>query len=291
MKAYLFAFGSIFLWASTAAVIKLLLTGLDSLQILFYASLFAFPFLFLVAFFQKRLGQIREYKTNDYVWFAGMGFVGVFVYYLGLYLALSFLSAQEAFIINYLWPVFIVIFAIPLLKESMTFRKTLAILLSFFGVVIVATNGNVGSIELQSPLGVFLAILAAASYGLFSVLGKKREYDRFISMAFYYLFTFLYSLIALLVIGTIPTISLLQIAGLLWVGIGTSGLAFAFWFLALKYGDTAKISNLAFLTPFLSLVYIYFLLNEPILISSLIGLVLIMSGILIQNFKRPLKRA
>lgn len=58
-----------------------------------------------------------------------------------------------------------------------------------------------------------------------------------------------------------------------------------FWLLALKYGDTAKISNLIFITPFLSLVYIYFLLGEKILLSSVIGLVLIVLGIVIQSFK------
>ncbi len=275
------------LWSTTATVIKLLLNGLDSLQILFYASLFASLFLFCVAFFQGKLDQVKEFKLKDYYWFAGMGFVGVFVYYLGLYLALSFLPAQEAFIINYLWPVFIVVLAVPLLGESFTVRKIFALILSFVGVVFVASKGNIGSIELQSPLGVFLAVIAAASYGLFSVLGKKREYDRFLSMAFYYLFTFVYCLISILFfVSGIPTISFIQTLGLLWIGIGTSGLAFAFWSLALKHGDIAKISNLAFLTPFLSLVCIYFVLKEPILTSSLVGLIFIVSGILVQNFRQ-----
>jgi drug/metabolite transporter (DMT)-like permease len=287
MNPYLYAFGAIFLWGSTAAVIKLLLDGLNSLQILFFASLFAFCFLFVSSYFRSTLGQIRTFKIRDYIWFAGMGFLGVFVYYLGLYLAIDYLPAQEAFIINYLWPIFIVIFAIPILNEKFTFQKMLAIVLSFIGVTIVATNGNVTSLELASPLGVSLAVMSAASYALFSVLGKKSDYDRFLSMAFYYLFAFLYCSIAIFFMSTVPPISIFQIVGLVWIGVGTSGLAFTLWFLALKYGDTAKISNLAFLTPFLSLVYIYILLNEPILLSSLVGLAVIVAGILVQNFRLP----
>ncbi|MFA7000386.1 MAG: DMT family transporter [Candidatus Paceibacterota bacterium] len=131
-----------------------------------------------------------------------------------------------------------------------------------------------------------LAIIAAMSYGLFSVLGKKQDYDKTTSMFFYYLFTFIYTLIAVILFGFIPQITMIQLAGLLWMGIFTSGGAFLLWFLALKYGDTAKIANIAFLTPFFSLIYIYFLLHETILISSIVGLLFIFIGIFIQNYKK-----
>lgn len=282
-KAYLFAAGSILLWGSTASVIKLLLIDLNSIQILFFASLFASIFLFTVSFLQGKFSLIRSFRIKDYTWFAGMGLLGVFIYYVCLYLALTYLPAQEAFIINYLWPIFIVIFAIPLLKEKITAGKAIAILLSFTGVVIVASKGNFSSLNFASPLGVSLAVVGAAAYGLFSVLGKKRDYDRFLSMAFYYLATFIYCTITLLSFDSIPRISSVQLLGLTWIGVGTSGLAFTFWFLALKYGNTSKIANLAFITPFLSLVYIYFLLGEAILPSSILGLVLIAGGIIFQN--------
>lgn len=282
-KAHLFAAGSILLWGSTASVIKLLLVNLNSIQILFFASLFATVFLFTVSFFQGKLPLLKGFRGIDYAWFASMGLLGVFVYYVCLYLALSYLPAQEAFIINYLWPIFIVIFAVLFLKERFTITKLIATLLSFAGVAIVTSKGNLSSLDFASPLGVFLAVVGAAAYGLFSVLGKKRDYDRFLSMAFYYLATFVYCSITLLLFDSIPSISAVQLLGLMWVGIGTSGLAFTFWFLALKYGNTSKIANLAFITPFLSLVYIYFLLGEAILPSSIFGLALIALGILVQN--------
>lgn len=215
-----------------------------------------------------------------------MGFIGVFVYYLFLYIAISYLKAQEAFVINYLWPVMIIIFAIPILGEKFTYKKLLAVIFSFFGVVIIATQGNLQQLHFEKPIGVIFAIIAAMSYGLFSVLGKKQNYDKTTSMFFYYLFTFIYTLIAILLFSFIPKIENLQILGLMWTGIFTSGGAFLLWFLALKYGDTAKIANIAFLTPFFSLVYIYFLLHETILISSLIGLLFIFIGIFMQNYKK-----
>lgn len=284
-KAYLYALSATLLWGSTAAVVKLLLKNLNSLHILLFASFFASLSLFIIILIQKKLPIIKSYKLKDYWHFIYMGFIGVFIYYLFLYISISYLKAQEAFIINYLWPVMIVIFAIPILGEKFTYKKLLAIVFSFFGVVIIATQGNLQQLHFEKPIGVIFAIIAAMSYGLFSVLGKKQNYDKTTSMFFYYLFTFIYTLIAVISFSFIPKIESVQILGLIWTGIFTSGGAFLLWFLALKYGDTAKIANIAFLTPFFSLIYIYFLLHETILRSSIIGLFFIFVGIFIQNYK------
>ncbi|MFA7000387.1 MAG: DMT family transporter [Candidatus Paceibacterota bacterium] len=138
-KAYLYALSATILWGSSAAVIKLLLKNLNSIQILLFVSGIASVNLLLIALFQNKIPIIKNYKLKDYFNFAYMGFIGVFIYYLFLYLALSYLKAQEAFIINYLWPMMIVLFAIPILGEKLTFKKIMAIILSFVGVVIIAT--------------------------------------------------------------------------------------------------------------------------------------------------------
>ncbi|MFH1587261.1 MAG: DMT family transporter, partial [Candidatus Diapherotrites archaeon] len=140
-----------------------------------------------------------------------------------------------------------------------------------------------GSSHFGNLFGVLLAISGAIVYGLFSVLGKKQDYDQTTSVAFYYLFGFIYTLLLSIVTSQLFIPNFSQLVGLLWMGIFASALPFLFWFLALKHGDTAKISNIIYLTPFISLIYIFFLLSEEILISSLIGLVLIVAGIIMQS--------
>jgi drug/metabolite transporter (DMT)-like permease len=284
-KAYIFAFIATLLWGSTASVIKLLLKDLNSIQILMFASFFASIGLFLIVIFQNKFSIIKNYKMKDYFRFACMGFIGVFLYYLFLYIALDYLKAQEAFIINYLWPIMIVLFAIPILGEKFNFRKIIAVILSFIGVVIIVTHGDLQQLSFDKPIGVIFAIIGAVCYGLFSVLGKKHNDDRTVSMMFYYVFSFFYSVIAIYLFSFFPSISGIQIVGLLWIGFFTSGGAFLLWFLALKNGDTTKISNIAFITPFVSLVYIYFLLDEKISVYSIIGLLFIIFGIFVQNIK------
>lgn len=194
--------------------------------------------------------------------------------------------AQEAFIVNYLWPMMVVIFAILILKEKLTLTKLLGLILSFIGVYIVATKGELLSFTFANAKGDILAILGAVSYGLFSVLGKKHKYETFTSMLLYYCFGFILVLITVFAFSSIPKVSLVQLAGLAWLGIMSNAIAFVFWFKALEHGDTAKMANIVFLTPFLSLIYIYFLLDEPILRSSIMGLVLIVLGIAIQELRK-----
>ncbi|VVB77808.1 putative transporter in sor 3'region [uncultured archaeon] len=283
-EAYLYVILSVVLWGSSASVGKLLLKNLNNIQVSLFISIIAFLTLLIITIFQKKLNLIKKYKTKDYAYFALMGFIGIFLYYVFFYGALMFSSAQEAFIVNYTWPVFIVIFSILFKYETFSFKKILAITLGFIGVFIVITQGSLNINLINNTMGVILAFAGAICYGLFSVITKKKDYERTTSMTLFYLFTSVYFIIAVIFFSTLPKINISETLGLLWLGIFPSGLAFLFWQLALKYGDTAKISNIIFLTPFVSLVYIYFLIGEKIMISSVIGLVIIIFGIILQSY-------
>lgn len=286
--SYLFVLLATFLWGSMAAVGKLLLTDLDSLQVLLFTNLFAFLGLLVIVLFQRKKTIILTYTKQDYFTFAWTGFLGVFLYPFFFFSALKLLPAQEAFAVNYLWPIMVVVFAIFILKEKITMKKILGIIFSFFGVVIIITKGDFSILKFSSIIGILLAVAGAIVYGLFSIIGKRQNYDKFISMMFFYFFSVFYALIAVLIFSEIPYISVYQLLGLIWLGFFTSGLGVAFWFLALKHGDTIKISSIIFITPFFSLVYIYFLVGEKILISSFVGLVVIVIGILIQSTRKKL---
>lgn len=273
----------ILLWGSTASISKLLLKDLDNLQVMFFTSLFATIALFFISLSQGKINIIKQYKIKDYFTFMYMGFFGVFLYGYFFYGALIRLPAQEAYIINYLWPIMIVILASIILKEKFTLQKLMALCISFIGITVVATKGNFINFSLGDMKGILFAISGAISYGLFSVLGKKINYESVTSMMFYYLFA---CIITFIINFNIPAISIYQFIGLLWLGIFTYGLAYVFWFLALKYEDTAQMSSLMFLTPFISLVYIHFFIGERILLSSVIGLIIIILGILIQSIGR-----
>lgn len=281
-KEYIYAGISILLWSTLATVSKLLLGSLDSMQIMLASSLVAFVFLFLVCLFKGYLKELKKYSIKDFVHIAFIGTLGTFLYHLFLYLGIDNMNASQAFIINYLWPIMTVLFACIILKEKMTARKGTAIFLSFVGVIIVTVNGDLLNLTRESISGALFCVMAAVSYGLFSVLNKRKSFNNYVSMMLYYLASLIISFLYTLLFGEFFVLTGSQVAGMLWIGIGTTATAYTTWALALAKGDTAKISNLAYITPFLSLVWTSLVLKEELSLYSVAGLIVIVAGILIQ---------
>ena len=281
-KEYICAIISVLLWSTTATVSKLLLGSLDSMQILLVSSLFSFIFLLIINCINGSIKEIKKYKPKDYLIIFALGVIGIFLYDLFFYLGINAMQASQAFIINYLWPIMTVLFACIILKEKFTIRKIIAIIISFIGVIIVSSNGNLLSIEKSSLMGTIYCLLAALLYGLFSALNKKQNYNKYTSMMLFYFNSTIISLIYVIATKRFFVPELSQTLGLLWIGIFTSAVAYTSWALALAKGDTARISNIAYLTPFISLVWTGIVLKEKISFYSVLGLVIIVLGIFIQ---------
>lgn len=280
-RQYIYAFVSIILWATSATVIKLLVTDLTSIQVLAGANFFASLSLLILNIAQKKVTIIKTYKTKDYFNFAILGFLGIFLYYAMLNESINLLPAQEAFVINYLWPIMIMIFAVLILKEKFSIFKLIALIVSFIGVIVIASRGNIFAMQFSNMIGVLMAVIAATSYGLFSVLVKKRNYDTSTLMLFCYITSFIISIIYL---GFhIPSLNIYQILGFIWLGAFTQGIPYTTWALALKTGDTSKVSNLAFMTPIISTIFTVIFLKEQLHLYLLIGFIFILIGIIFQS--------
>ena len=280
-KAFLYASVSILFWSTLATVSKLLLGTLNSFGVLMFSSFFACLALFFANLITGKLKILKTYKFKDFLLIISTSSLGTFFYYAFLYAGTSKMAASQAFIINYLWPIMSVVFACIILKEKITFRKSIAFALSFIGVLTVA-GGELLNFSIGSLFGIVLCLLAAMSYGLFTVLCKKYVYDYMVSMMLSFFATFLLTVIINLCLGMPTGIGLGHFLGFLWNGIFIMAVATVTWALALNRGGTAKISNLAYITPFLSLVWTFLILKEPIKPLSILGLLIIIAGILIQ---------
>lgn len=288
-KAYFFAAVSILFWSTVATITKLLLNGLNNFQVLWVSSFFAGAFLWVVSIFSGRVKMLKKYTVKDFLISILIGLPGTFFYYVFYYAGTDILDASQAFIVNYMWPIMSVVFACIVLREKMTFKKGIAIAVSFLGVGIV-TGKDIFSGGSDIVIGVSSCFLGAVSYGLFTALNKKFHYDKILSMALNYLVTFTLTTIINGFGGNLFLPSALQAAGFAWNGIFTMAIACTAWVIALDKGNTAKISNLAYITPFLSLVWTFFVLNDQGIknLNSLIGLCVIVAGIFIQliSFKK-----
>ena len=281
-KSYFYALVSVFFWSTTTTVSKLLLHSISTMQVLAVSSVFATLFLLMVNVFKGNLKQLKSYQPRDYLVLVGVGFLGMFLYRMLLFFGVARMLASQAMIVNYLWPIMAVLASCVILREKLTVRKAIAVVMSFLGVVIVTTGGNAAGLSGSDLTGTVLVAVAAVFYGLFVAINKRLQYDSFVSMMFYNAVAAICAILGTLFSGETLLLTLSQNLGLVWVGVCNTAIGFVAWDLAMKTGDTAKVANIAYITPFLSLVVAYFLLGDPITVWSVGGLVVIVAGIFLQ---------
>ncbi len=280
-RTYILAGIAIICWSTMATISKLLLGSFSGGWVLCISSLFAALFLLIKNIITGNMIKIHQYKIKDFAIMTLIGLPGILIYNLLYYIGAASLPASQAFIINYLWPIMSVVFACIILKERMTFRKAIAIALSFLGVVIVA-GADIAGFTGGAILGAACILFAAMFYGLYTALNQKFQYDKNISQMFVYIATFIITLVINAFTGASLKVDILSLLGFGWNGIFVMGVATTSWAIALESGNTAKISNLAYITPFLSLIWTAIFLKEKISIFSVFGLAVIVVGILIQ---------
>lgn len=280
-KKYLCAGIAIFCWSTVATTCKFLLNELNNMQLLWMNSIIAGVFLLFLNLVTGNFKKFKNYTFKDYATMVAIGTPGTLFYYVFYYAGTDILPASQAFIINYLWPIMSVLFACIILKEKLTFKKIIALFVSFLGVAIVV-GGDLKGFTSQMLLGALCCVLGAVSYGVFTSLNQKFSYNKSMTLMVSYFATFAITSLINFINGDIFVSSGVQILGFLWNGIFTVAIANTLWVVALENGKTVKVSNLAYITPFLSLIWTSVFLHEEIKINSLIGLVVIIAGILIQ---------
>jgi drug/metabolite transporter (DMT)-like permease len=290
-KAYIFALITVGLWSTVATASKLSLRHLSPAELLMYACIVSSIVLFLVVLAQRKLRALLALSWRDWLTSIGFGLLNPFCYYLILFQAYDLLPAQQAQIINYTWAITLSLLSIPLLGQRVVGRQWLAIGVSYAGVLVIATRGDLLALHFENPLGVGLALLSTVIWALYWILNTRDKRDPVVGL-------FQNFVCALPVIGGyvmytegLRRVPLIGLAGALYIGIFEMGVSFILWLMAMKYTkSTAKIANLIFIAPFASLFFIHFLVDEEIYSSTLVGLVLVMAGLAIQSFCTSTKK-
>lgn len=287
-KAYVYALITVGLWSTIASASKLTLCRLSPAEVLLYASAVSTIVLFFIVIAQKKLNKITTLSRREWLTSIGFGLLNPFAYYLVLFKAYDLLPAQQAQIINYTWAITLSLLSIPLLGQRVVGRQWLAIGVSYIGVLVIATKGDLLTLHFENPLGVGLALFSTVLWAFYWILNTRDKRDPIIGL--FLNFVCALPFIALYVFFTegFRPVALDGFLGAIYIGIFEMGVAFVLWLKAMKYTDnTAKIANLIFIAPFASLFFIHFLVGEEIYSSTLAGLVLVMGGLVIQSLSKP----
>jgi drug/metabolite transporter (DMT)-like permease len=284
-KSYLYAAIAILFWATVPTAFKISLSELQILPMLTISSLVSALVLFISLLPGSRLSLLREMKGRDLLMSALLGFINPFLYYLILLKAYQLLPAQVAQPLNMIWPIILVFLSVPILRQKITARSFVALFISFAGVYIISSQGKPLSPGTADIRGVLLATGSSVFWALYFILNVKDKRDESVKLFLNFLFGSVYLLAAMTLTGKWDEpVSLKGLAASTYVGIFEMGITFLFWLKALQLAKTTdKVSNLVYFAPFLSLIFVHFILHEPVYITTMAGLLLIISGILIQN--------
>ncbi len=283
-KAYLYGIATVLLWSTVASAFKLSLRLLDPLLLLLYASVVSILALGSVLAVQGRMRLLLTCSLRQYGRSLVLGFLNPFLYYVVLFKAYDLLPAQEAQPLNYTWAITLALLSIPLLGQRITRADLAACLVSYSGVVVIATRGEPFSFSFSDPWGVALALLSTVIWALYWIYNTRDDRDPAVGLLLNFLFGMPFILVACAAFSDFRVPGILGLAGAAYVGAFEMGFTFLLWLSALRLAEnTARVGNLIFLSPFLSLVFIHLFVGEDIIPSTLVGLVLIIAGLLVQQ--------
>lgn len=243
MQANLYALGAIALWASLASlgvslahVPPFLLTGIA----LIIGSLPAWPYV---------LRDPSQWRIPLRT--LALGVYGLFAYHFLLFIALRNAPPVEANLVNYLWPLFIVVLS-PVVLPGIRLRwpHVLAALLGFGGAAIAIVGGR----ELSGTLawGYVPAFAAALIWATYSLLTKRVAAFPTTAIGLFGLVSGALSLLCHVALEPAATLAPRDWLLLAVMGLGPLGASFFLWDKALKLGDARHIGILSYITPLAS---------------------------------------
>ena len=291
-KALFFGLVTVGIWSTVASAFKISLRHLDPLQLLLCACVSSLIALGGILAYQGKLRELKKLSTTQLLRYGLLGVLNPFLYYIILFKAYDLLPAQEAQPLNYTWAITLSLLSIPMMGQKMSIKDLIAIFISYFGVVVISTHGNLLSLNFSNPTGVILALGSTIIWALYWIFNTKSTVDPIVGLFLNFAFGLPLIFLTTLLFSELPTLTTEAVLGSAYVGFFEMGITFALWLTAMKFaampdgGGTARVANLIFLSPFLSLIFIYFLLGEAIRPATVAGLAFIIAGNALMQYKR-----
>lgn len=285
-KAYIYALLSVFLWSTVATAFKLGLKVLSPVYLILLSSFFSLLVFFAVILVQGRIREVFTVTWSGLGMSALLGLLNPFGYYLILFQAYNLLPAQVAQPLNMIWPVTLALLSAPLLKQKITFRNIIAILVSFVGVIFISSQGSLSGIGNTNLTGALLAVGSSIIWAFFWVLSVVDKREETLKLFWNFVFGVLYLVIVAFLFTDFSLPDIKGLPAAIYIGFFELGFTYILWMKAMQLSENnAKTGNLIFLSPFLSLVFIHFILGETIYYTTFVGLAFIISGIWYQQKK------
>ena len=287
-KAIVYAAIAVLSWSTVASAFKIALRYLSSFELLLVASCTAFLIFLFTLLARKKWKEVKNLSASQWRWFALLGLLNPVTYYLVLFRAYDLLPAQVAQPVNYSWPILLLILLSLFAGQSIPKIKYVGMLLSLGGVVLISAGTGLSDKLEFSVTGFLLAFLSAFLWaGYWMVSNKRKEVDAIIALTVTFFFGSAYLLIASLWMEPVVLPIQALLSGM-YVGAFEIGIHFVCFGMAIQLTSNATLVNqMCYLSPFLSLFLIHLILGEQIVWTTYAGLLLIVVGIIFNQYLAP----
>lgn len=245
---------------------------------------------------RKDRGFLSAFSSKDWVSIVFLAIVGIAGHNLLQAYGLLYTTAINTGWIIAIQPIFIALSARLFLREKITWRRILGIVLGFSGILLIISKGlfSLSLFRIASTFGDLLVLCSALTWAAFTV-GGRGFLSRFSPLA---------AIAPIMAVGCLLTVlfnslkgewsfichlSLAAWMGILFLGVFCSGLAYFFWYSALEKKDSSLIGMYLYLEPFVTLIGAFLLLNESIQWITLLGGGMTLSGVYLATWKGPKK--
>lgn len=290
---YLYALLTVLLWSSVATAFKITLRIITPIEMVFLSTLFSTFILFSIIIATGNAKTFWRLLERTFKWGLILGFLNPYLYYIVLFAAYDKLPAQIAQGLNYTWAITVTLLSYLILKEKNSLIHWFGLVIAFVGVLFIISSESELNISYDRT-GIILALASSIIWSIYWILNKKENAPPLLALTRNFLLSIPFSLVTV-ILTTKTSLNFYQtteaIAGCFFIGIAEMGLAFFFWLKAIQRAkQISHIVPLSYLSPVLSLAWIYFILQEKLSRAAVIGLLFIIGGIMISLIKFQRRR-
>ncbi|MDZ7818525.1 MAG: EamA family transporter [Aliarcobacter sp.] len=270
---------AIILWGSLA-LFSILTTNIPAFQLtamsFFVASCIG------IILLKKQNIKIKELlKLPLNVWIIGV--FGLFGYHFFYFLAIKNAPAVEANLLNYLWPLLIVLFSAFLPNEKLRWFHILGALFGLVGAFLLVSKNGSFSFDIQYMWGYIFALIAALTWSSYSVVSRTLSHIPTYAVSGFCIVTVILSSICHFIFETTVFPNQSEFFGVLMLGLGPVGGAFYLWDYGVKNADIKLLGSISYFTPLLSTFILVLLGYATFTLSITLACIFIILGSFISS--------
>ncbi|WP_458700405.1 DMT family transporter [Sulfurospirillum sp. 1307] len=289
VKGNIFGIIAILLWA-TLATFGVLASKIPPFELTSLSFFVAF-FIGILVWKKQNDGIIKHLKLPIKVWLVGV--FGLFGYHFFYFLAIQNAPAIEANLINYLWPLFIVLFSSFLPNEKLKWFHIAGTFLGLVGVVFLVSKNGFLNFDIRYIDGYIYAFIAALTWSSYSVISRYFAKVPTSAVGGFCGVTAVLSMLCHFVFESTVIPNTSEFLVILALGLGPVGGAFFVWDYGVKKGDIMLLGSLSYAIPLLSTFLLIFVGLSQLTPNVLIAAILIVLGSILsswENFKKLLSK-